>query len=329
LRPAIFSVRVVSTQMLTTRWTVIKRPAGSLAEPSPTSGFTTEITPDQLGDYLLEFVARYPDGYEGRCQTAFTAVSEAPSLDCSDIETRPLVDTDVTATASDNGDIVRWQWSLEARPPGSAVQPMFPMGNTFAFKPDLAGDYRFAVQVTDDESLSARCTFTVHAVAEEGLRVEMFWDTNDTDMDLHLLSPAAKHWFDEYTHQDCFYSNCTGDPPHWSDPASEADDPHLDIDDTDGFGPENINIDRPAAGTYRVGVHAYSGSARKLTVRLYCGGSRLEPRATLGPIALDQDQVWKVADVEITADGRCQVKSLTQPGSRPDIVMRSEAEMSR
>jgi hypothetical protein len=157
----------------------------------------------------------------------------------------------------------------------------------------------------------------------------MFWDTRDTDMDLHLLSPVAKRWFDEDTNQDCFYSNCTGTPPNWSNQASDVDDPHLDIDDTDGFGPENINVDRPAAGSYRVGVHAYSGSAGKVTVRLYCGGSRLEPRATLGPVALEQDEVWKVADVEIGTDGRCQVKSLAKPGATPEIVPRTEAEMSR
>jgi len=329
LEEATFSVKVDNPSMLAMRWTLTRRPAGSQAQPSPATGLSTDVTPDRLGDYLLEFVARYPDGFEARCETAFTAISEAPSLVCPDVGTRPLTDTEIAVTASDNGEIVRWQWSLDAQPPGSAVRPMFPMSDTFTFKPDLAGDYRFTLQVTDDESLSARCTFDVQAVAEEGLRVEMFWDTQDTDMDLHLLSPVAKRWFDEDTSQDCFYSNCAGSSLNWSNPATDTDDPHLDIDDTDGFGPENINVDRPAAGVYRVGVHAYSGIAGKVTVRLYCGGSRLEPRATLGPIALEQDEVWKVADVEIGTDGRCQVKSLAQPGGGPEVVPRTDAEMSR
>jgi hypothetical protein len=329
LREATFSAKLDSPRVLSARWTLTRRPAGSQAEPSPTNGLFTDIIPDQLGEYLLEFVGRSPDGVEARCETAFTAVSEPPSLDCTDVDTRPLVDTDLAASVSDNGDIVRWVWSLDSQPPGSAARPMFPMGDAFTFRPDLAGDYRFTLKVTDDESLSASCSFSVHAAAEEGLRVEMFWDTRDTDMDLHLLSPVAKRWFDENTGQDCFYSDCTGTSPSWSDPNSDADDPHLDIDDTDGFGPENINVDRPAPGVYRVGVHAYSGFANNVTVRLYCGGSRLEPRATLGPIALTEDQVWKVADVAITADGRCQVTSLASSAGVPEVVPRVQAELSR
>jgi hypothetical protein len=328
LREATFAVKVDNPSLVTARWMLTRRPAGSQAEPSVTGGLSTELTPDRLGDYLLEFVGRAPDGTEARCETAFTAVSEPPSLDCSDIDTRPLVDTDIAAATSDNGEIVRWRWSLDSQPPGSAVKPMFPEGDSFTFKPDLAGDYRFTLEITDDEALSARCTFSVRAAAEEGLRVEMFWETGDTDMDIHLLSPVARRWFDEESHQDCFYSNCTVTPPNWSNPATDADDPHLDLDDTDGFGPENVNVDRPAAGVYRVGVHAYSGYGN-VTVRLYCGGSRLEPRATVGPVSLDPDQFWRVADVELSADGRCQVRRLVQPGGAPDVVPRTDAEMSR
>jgi hypothetical protein len=329
LREAIFQVNLDPSRVLSTRWFLIKRPAGSQAEPNPGNSLFTIVKPDQLGEYVLGFAARVSESVEIGCQTTFTAVSEPPSIDCSDIDTRPLTDTDVTATTSDNGEIVRWEWSLDSQPPGSAVRPMFPMGDTFTFKPDLAGDYKFTLKVTDDEALTASCSFAVHALAEEGLRVEMFWDTADTDMDLHLLSPVAKRWFDEDTNQDCFYSNCIDTPPNWSDPTTAADDPHLDIDDTDGFGPENINVDQPAAGVYRVGVHGYSGFAKQVTVRIYCGGSRLEPRATLGPIPLSESQVWKVADVEIFNDGRCQVKSLAQPDGSPTIVSRGQAEMSR
>jgi hypothetical protein len=89
LREATFSVKVDTSQMLSPRWSLTKRPAGSQAEPNPASGFTTEVVPDRLGDYLLEFVARGPDGTEARCQTTFTAVSESPALDCTDIDTNP------------------------------------------------------------------------------------------------------------------------------------------------------------------------------------------------------------------------------------------------
>jgi hypothetical protein len=329
-RDATFEARLDNPRGLTTTWTLLKRPAGSRAELNPRDQLFTDINPDVVGEYVLEFVARSLDGLESRCQTSFLAVTEAPTLDCSDVDTRPLTDTDITAGLNDNGDIARWEWALVSQPPGSAVRPMFPAGDAFTFRPDLAGDYGFTLSVTDDEGLSAACKFVVHAAAEEGLRVEMFWDTPDTDMDLHLLSPLARRWFDETTHQDCFYSNCTGTPPNWSNQSTELDDPHLDLDDTDGLGPENINVDRPGPGIYRVGVHNFSGLVKtNVTVRLYCGGSRLEPRVTLGPVTLTEEQVWKAADVETFADGRCDVKKIVNPDGSPVVVSRAAAELAR
>src|SRR5690606_29907608 len=118
------------------------------------------------------------------------------------------------------------------------------------YTPDIAGDYTLRLRVQDDSGHLAECTTIVRAVATEGLRVEIFWDTNGTDMDTHLLHPNARTW---NSNLDCYYGNCIGGLS-WSDPG-RADDPSLDIDDVDGFGPENINIMTPAAGTYRVGVH--------------------------------------------------------------------------
>ena len=86
----------------------------------------------------------------------------------------------------------------------------------------------------------------ISALSDEGLRVEMFWSTPNTDMDVHVMDPAGTRWF---TALDCNYSNCrggTGLP--WGD-AGTVDNPRLDIDDTNGYGPENINITRAAAGS--------------------------------------------------------------------------------
>lgn len=71
------------------------------------------------------------------------------------------------------------------------------------------------------------------------------WDKDDTDIDLHFS------WSNGST---CYYSNKT---PVWG--GSSATSPKLDVDDTNGFGPENITIDSlPGSGTYRVYVHYYS-----------------------------------------------------------------------
>lgn len=311
------------------RWLLVERPAGSAAEPLPSEGKTTTLRPDRLGDYVLEFVAVDSDRLEARCSSRLTAIAEAPALTCPAIETRPLRDTMVAVTSSDNGAIVAWQWKLLATPAGSALHLNPPSERSFSFVPDLAGEYLFQLAVTDDEGLGAGCSLVVRAIAEEGLRAEMFWDTDGTDMDLHLLSPSATAWFGTGTAaQDCYFQTCLNDRPTWGAPSSLADDPHLDLDRTDGFGPENINLDRPAPGTYRIGVHALNGDANKVTVRIYCGGSTLEPRATLGPVALSEGKVWRAADVEVLASGGCEVRSLATGGG-PSIISYGDATSAR
>jgi uncharacterized protein YfaP (DUF2135 family) len=63
----------------------------------------------------------------------------------------------------------------------------------------------------------------------------------------------------------CFWGNCTpggNNPPDWAgngNPVAPTD-PSLDIDDLCGFGPENTNIDAPAAGSYLVAVHFFGNT---------------------------------------------------------------------
>jgi uncharacterized protein YfaP (DUF2135 family) len=79
----------------------------------------------------------------------------------------------------------------------------------------------------------------------------------------------------------------------------------MDIDDTNGLGPENINIDSPQAGTYRVVVHYYqdpdvSGPApTRSTVRINVNGVQVaEYQRTL-----QEETMWTVADITWAGDG--------------------------
>jgi hypothetical protein len=51
---------------VTSRWETITRPPTSMATNTPTSGLSTVITPDRVGDYLLRFTATDADGLESR-----------------------------------------------------------------------------------------------------------------------------------------------------------------------------------------------------------------------------------------------------------------------
>lgn len=301
---------------LRTSWQLIDRPQSSRTEISPTHGDTTRITPDRQGEYLLRFTVEDDLDQTDTCDVRVVGTPTPPSLDCpAQIDTRPLVTTAISATAVDDGDIVTTQWTLDATPDGSdANGPNQTNSTQTEFRPDIAGIYSLGLRVVDDDGQSARCTIPVYAVATEGLRLELFWDSAP-DMDLHLLHPEATNW---HSALDCYYANCVGGVglPWFS--SSAADNPRLDIDDVTGFGPENINIDNPEPGTYRVGVHAYFGDSQSVTVRVYCGGSTTSPRAIYGPVALLDNYLWRIVDVTITDSG-CDLADLANSDGSPNI----------
>jgi hypothetical protein len=86
-------------------------------------------------------------------------------------------------------------------------------------------------------------TQSLAAAAEPGsgfLQVSFTWDTNDTDLDLHVTDPAG---------EEIYYSN-----------TCSLSGGYLDRDHTDGFGPENIIWDANAPdGEYRVSIVYYKG----------------------------------------------------------------------
>jgi hypothetical protein len=241
------------------------------------------------------------------------------------VDTRPLSTVTIEGSGVDDGTIVAAGWSLRSEPVGAASSPPSPADSPRAtFRPLLAGEYTLELFVRDDDGNVATCTTLVRAIATEGLRIEVFWNTDGTDMDTHLMRPGpdSMRWFSE---NDCFYANCQGGGLGWPPDGSE-DDPSLDIDDTNGFGPENINIMSPVDGTYRVAIDAFRGAANT-TVRIYCGGSTTEPRQTFGPVFIDSgpNDLWRVADVTISG-ASCTITDLRTADGRPNIQPCSDCE---
>ncbi|MBM4352884.1 MAG: choice-of-anchor D domain-containing protein [Deltaproteobacteria bacterium] len=175
-----------------------------------------------------------------------------------------------------NGAINKWEWDVD-QPVGSVST--FVPSKSFpnpTFEANVAGVYTFYLTVYDQTNTPScfPATYEVVVIPDEALHIELLWhtpedgDETDTgpeagsDLDLHLLHPwaagpdldadgAPDGWFD--IPFDCFWFN---PHPNWGsyDP-SVNDDPGLDRDDTDGGGPENINLDIPENQVYRVGVH--------------------------------------------------------------------------
>jgi len=328
---------------VTSRWELARRPAASTATNAPTSGLSTTLTPDRVGEYLLRFTATNVDGLASSCEVTVQATPTPPDAICPPvIETTPLSTVSITGSGVDDGTIVAYRWASRAIPAGSSAMPPSPAdAATTQFTPDVAGDYTLQLTVTDDSGQTGSCDTIVRALVAEGLRVELYWNPPDrschtrpgsagcdsSDVDLHLLHPSATRWFDDSL--DCHYANCTGAGLSWFESARD-DDPRLDLDQTDGFGPENINIDVPATATYRVGAHFFADDGMgpaDVYVNVYCGVGSSAPIASFGPVTLRNDEVWKVADVAVGGGG-CRVVDL-RTSSGPNIVTGMQSRAAR
>lgn len=197
----------------------------------------------------------------------------------------PLDRVELSALDSEGADgarITRVSWSIVRRPQDSAAS----LGREFSsFENelwlDLSGEYEVELEVWDSRGTRS-CSparLVLRAVPDEDFHIQLVWDTpNDgaqldtegSDVDLHLLHERGR-W--NQVPFDCFWQNETAD---WGVLGDSRDDPSLDIDDTDGWGPENINLDNPESGvTYGVGVHYFSDhgfGSSLVTVRFYMGG---------------------------------------------------------
>ncbi|MEZ4462912.1 MAG: choice-of-anchor D domain-containing protein [bacterium] len=159
------------------------------------------------------------------------------------------------------------------------------------YAPRRAGlDSGFFLVRNDDPSNSAARvnvsgTSEAPPIADQDIHVEVEWDSNDTDVDTHMLLLPGQGLFCD---NDCYFSN---PEPDWGVQGDWLDDPFLDRDDVDGYGPENINIAKGINNqTYRVVLHYWRdsynnsfSSASNVTVKLYIRGALIQ---TWGPIYL-------------------------------------------
>lgn len=308
------------TAIISHEWSFVRQPEGASGEFDRLRNERATFTPMRHGAYSLLYIATDTDGLSSSCVVEVTALDTPPMLECPDeIRATPMRPFDAEIGAIDDGEIVRFTWDLTLDE--SNVDRATTDVPLATLTPLIAGRHVLNVTARDEGGQTASCEINVLVVSDDGLRVEVLWDT-ETDMDTHLLNPTATRWFNN---DDCYYANCRSGLA-W-EPEGTDNDPFLDIDDTDGFGPENINIETAEPGEYRVGVHAFSGNSN-VTVRIYCGGSRVDPVLELGPTRLPSGQFWRVADVDIRSAIDCTVTPLIS-GGIPNITTAANARTTR
>ena len=272
------------------------------------------------------------------CPVAVITVAEG-----DEVIPQTLVHLSGEESHSPLGTIVSYAWEVVDHPMGCPVF-LVPSAQVAAPTVELncAGSYVFQLTVWDELGVMSCNTAKAKVIVVPccgGFHIELLWDTPGdpdqtdegpeagSDLDLHLLHPFAQGWdadgdgipdgwFDQPW--DCFWFN---PHPEWGsiDPAAD-DNPSLDRDDTDGLGPENINLNDPEPETYRVGVHYWDDhkyGLSSVTVRVYFMGMIVWENA--GVILEDKD-LWEVCTIE-GATG--QVTAITdengQPLIRPDF----------
>jgi len=217
------------------------------------------------------------------------------------------------------GEIEEWEWSVD-QPAGSqsAFMPGADAANP-TFDLNVTGKYTFYLSVKDTQNLwsDVPAFHEVVVNSNEAIRVELLWsnpddpDKTDTgpeagsDLDLHFLHPWAggpdldgngepDGWFD--IPYDCFWFNAH---PNWGSYEPEIDDdPGLDLADTDGWGPEIMNLVIPENVTYRVGAHYFDSHGfgpAYVTVRVYIHSQLV---FEVADVMLQELDMWDVCTVE-------------------------------
>lgn len=203
-----------------------------------------------------------------------------------------------------DGEVVEWRWRVLQRPAGSGMSIVaseaFEDARRATFRPDLPGAYTIELVVVDDDGLeSDPVEYSFSVTSSSGLLLELTWDRDYTDVDLHLVMESAGGTFFEEPY-DCYFQNRN---PDWGVPGYAADDPLLPEDIDGGFGPEIIGLREPAPGTYRVWSHYYCDDGfggTNATVKLYYDGALLaETSASL----LSTGKLWDVASLVVASDG--------------------------
>ena len=258
-------------------------------------------------------------GSTGNCPTAVIQVLEGDA-----VVPQTVLHLDGSQSYATGSSIGTYKWTVTQ--PNGSVSKYSPTdaAKTVTFQPNVAGEYTFCLVVTDaggKESCAPGCKL-VKVLPDQAIHVELTWhtpgDTDESDegpekgsdLDLHFAHPYAATsidldgdgspdpWFaDTY---DCFWYNCgSGKVLEWGSYDPNIDDnPHLDRDDTDGAGPENLNLTLPEdAHTYSVGVHYYNDhkyGPSTATVRVYVYGALVYEAALL----LNNHDLWYVATID-------------------------------
>ena len=118
------------------------------------------------------------------------------------------------------------------------------------------------------------------------LRIVMMWDTDNTDIDLHVVEPSGEEVYYQHT--------------------LSRDRGMISLDITDGYGPEEYMIKKAPKGTYKAQTQYYASHEQKLlgpatvTAIIYTNWGRASEKSSIKSIRLTSEkETITIGDVEI------------------------------
>ena len=216
-------------------------------------------------------------------QTNLPPVADCAELPSSESNLYQLLSLDGSNSYDPEGGEVTFLWELDDIPYGSMTQISDPQSKLTLIQPDLVGQYVASLIVTDEEGQTDKCKLVIEATPSQRLWVELIWNIQGDNLDLHLLSPAAaqeENWYQFLLSEDCYSGNCE-EGLEWGDPNSTNDNPQIVFDPDyaqgeEGLGPEVIFIPQPQEQIYTVVVHdvetELGTGENNFTIQVYLDG---------------------------------------------------------
>jgi len=197
--------------------------------------------------------------------------------------------TERVAAITGSVDSFRSNWTLAYELNG--VLSRIPVSDDGSFSASVAlqtGDNTITLRLDTPSGREVQVLHVNASIPVQALWSELRWNTDDNDIDLHLVPDGAAAWSSD----DCYYDN---QQPTWG--AS------LDVDDVDGYGPEHITADTIQPGRYLLFVH-YFGT--------HGVTSPVNPSVALA--VAGQTRIYNCPQPMTAVDNRWNVGYVTFPG---------------
>lgn len=221
------------------------------------------------------------------------------------------------------GTITDYSWRLVSQPAASIVSLSTTITSRTTFTPMEGGDYVVELLVgVSSTCQSTPTTVTLHVGTAPGIHVQLTWPQTYGDVDLHYLGPNGVFYqaTAPYSDLDWTYSQASAygmaaptptnnTSPDWglnntcSADGLPANNATFDLDQRQGYGPEDVTHRQPFDGVYKVLVHYYcngTGTTVAPELKIFVRGE-LAWQGTMP--GMTTRQVWEAAQITVSNNG--------------------------